>query len=63
MAAVINDRDVSLQAATPRVVPVNLGSTVNVDGSVAGQNAATVVNNAATAAAHAASTGNPHGVT
>lgn len=36
MAAVINARDVVLQAASPRTVSVNLGSTVNVNGTVSG---------------------------
>ena len=36
MAAVINKRDVALQAASPRTATVNLGSTVNVDGTVSG---------------------------
>lgn len=60
MATVLNKRDVALQAASPRTVTVNLGSTVNVDGTVAGANAATVVSNASTGASHAGSTGNPH---
>lgn len=63
MAAVINKRDSALQAASPRIVAVNLGSTVNVDGTLGGTAVSTVVNNASTAAAHAASTGNPHGAT
>lgn len=63
MAAVINKRDSALQAASPRIVAVNLGSTVNVDGTISGSPASTVVSNATTAAAHAASTGNPHGAT
>jgi len=36
MATVINKRDVDLQAASPRTVTVNLGSTVNVSGTVSG---------------------------
>lgn len=36
MAAVINKRDVALQAASPRTATVNLGSTVNVSGTVSG---------------------------
>ncbi|MBA3756293.1 MAG: tail fiber domain-containing protein [Nitrosomonas sp.] len=62
MAAAINKRDVYLLAATPRTVSVNLGTNVNVDGTVAGTPAGTVVDNADTGAAHAGSSGNPHGV-
>lgn len=62
MATVINKRDVALQAASPRTASVNLGSTVNVNGTVDGVSATTVKNNAATAAAHAATIGNPHNV-
>jgi len=36
MATVINKRDVDLQAASPRTVTVNLGTTVNVNGTVSG---------------------------
>jgi len=36
MATVINKRDVELQAASPRTATVNLGSTVNVNGTVSG---------------------------
>lgn len=36
MATVINKRDVALQAATPRTVTVNLGSSVAVNGNVTG---------------------------
>lgn len=36
MATVINGRDVALQASSPRTATVNLGSTVNVNGTVSG---------------------------
>ena len=36
MAAIVNDLDVKLQAATPRTVSTNLPSTVNVPGNVTG---------------------------
>lgn len=61
MAAVINKRDAALQAASPRTATVNLGSTVNVNGTINGTAAGTVVSNAATGASHAGSVGNPHG--
>lgn len=60
MAAVINKRDAALQAASPRTATVNLGSTVNVNGTINGTAAGTVVTNAATGASHAGSVGNPH---
>lgn len=60
MAAVINKRDAALQAASPRTATVNLGSTVNVNGTINGTAAGTVVSNAATGASHAGSVGNPH---
>jgi hypothetical protein len=63
MATVINGRDVALQAASPRTIAVNLGSTINVNGTIGGTAASTVVSNAATGSNHAATTGNPHGVT
>jgi hypothetical protein len=62
MAAILNDLDAFLQADTPRTVSVNLGSNVNVNGTLGGTPVNTVVTNAANAAAHAASSGNPHGV-
>lgn len=43
MAAVINKRDVALQAASPRTATVNLGTTVNVNGTLNGQPVADVV--------------------
>lgn len=43
MATVINKRDVALQAASPRTVTVNLGSTVNVNGTLDGTPVADVV--------------------
>lgn len=43
MAAVINKRDIALQAASPRTVTVNLGSTVNVNGTLDGTPVADVV--------------------
>lgn len=61
MATIQNAKDVFLQAATPRQIVVTVPST-NVTGQVDGVAASTVKNNAATAAAHASSTGNPHGV-
>ncbi|SOD19383.1 tail fiber domain-containing protein [Nitrosomonas ureae] len=62
MAAILNDLDAFLQADTPRTVPVNLGSNVNVNGTLGGTPVNTVVTNAANAAAHASSSGNPHNV-
>lgn len=43
MAAVINKRDVALQAASPRTATVNLGSTVNVNGTLNGLPVADVI--------------------
>lgn len=43
MAAVINKRDVALQAASPRTATVNLGTTVNVNGTLNGSPVADVV--------------------
>ncbi|MBY0473724.1 MAG: tail fiber domain-containing protein [Nitrosomonas sp.] len=62
MAAILNDLDAFLQADTPRTVSVNLGSNVNVNGTLGGTPVNTVVTNAANAAAHASSSGNPHNV-
>ena len=70
MAAVINKRDAALQAASPRTITVNLGATVNVNGSVSGNvtgtlngtAVSTVVNNSNTGANHAGLVGNVHNV-
>lgn len=62
MSAVINYADTILQAASPRIVTVNLGAGVNVNGTVNGVSASTVVNNAQTGASHASSIGNVHNV-
>lgn len=43
MATVINKRDVALQAASPRTATVNLGSTVNVNGTLNGLPVADVI--------------------
>jgi len=67
MAAVINKRDVALQAASPRTATVNLGSTVNVNGNVTGtldgSAVATVVSAALSATANyfTTSASNPTG--
>ena len=52
MATVINARDVALQAASPRTVSVDLGSTVNVNGTLNGTAVSTVVNAALSATAN-----------
>lgn len=62
MATVINKRDSELQAAIPRLVTVNLGTTVNVDGTLNGTPVATVTAAAIAAANHIGLTGNVHGV-
>jgi hypothetical protein len=56
MATVINKRDADLQASGTRTVSVNLGSNVNVNGTINNQPVANVTN-------HIAATGNVHGVT
>ena len=71
MATVINKRDVALQAASPRTATVNLGATVNVNGTVSGDvtgtldgtSVTTVVNAALSATANyfTTSASNPSG--
>ena len=53
MAAIVNDRDSLLSAAIPRLVNVNLPTSVNAT-TVGGAAASTVVSNASTGANHAA---------
>lgn len=55
MATVLNKRDVALQAASPRTVTVNLGSTVNVNGDVTGTLNGTAVSTVVNAALSATS--------
>lgn len=54
MAAVINKRDVALQAASPRTAAVNLGSTVNVNGTVSGNVTGTLNGTSVTTVVNAA---------
>lgn len=54
MAAVLNKRDVALQAASPRTVTVNLGSTVNVNGTVSGNVTGTLGGTSVTTVVNAA---------
>ena len=61
MATIVNAKDVFLQAEPLRQIVVTVPST-NVTGQIDGTAASTVKTQASTAAAHAASTGNPHGV-
>lgn len=63
MAAVINKSDLILAATSPRLATVNLGSTVNVNGTVNSVPAATLTTDVNTAVTHSTSTGNPHGAT
>lgn len=54
MATVLNKRDVALQAASPRTATVNLGSTVNVNGTVSGNVTGTLDGTSVTTVVNAA---------